>query len=209
MRMRAWMTCFTLLTSSVGASTALAGPVREHPPGPPPAHSEAPVRPHPAPRDTGEQGGARRDVDRDRDRDRNRDRDRDREAPRPPPSGAPVRPAGTVAPGPREAPQHGRKGERTPPPEVKPAREELAKSRPERAKERRERLGERWGSQLGKPEVREELTTHERRRAQLAYLESVAESRKNTSARLRATGLLEKENARHLAAMRRLTAGEK
>jgi len=104
-------------------------------------------------------------------------------------------------------PQWGKKGTHTPPPDLRPAREELSKTRDQRAKDRREALQKAWGKHLAKPAVREEVQTHERRLAQLNYLKESARARGKANSATRADELMRKENLRHQTAMNRLAGG--
>ena len=90
--------------------------------------------------------------------------------------------------------------------ERKGAREERRETRKDRRKDRLKEIRERWGDIVRLPEVRAELKTQAWRMARLNHIKALAESEGKTELVARADKLIERERARHQAAMERLKA---
>ena len=84
--------------------------------------------------------------------------------------------------------------------------EDLRKNRQERRQEHIKQLKERWGDALGRPAVKAELKVHARRMARLNRARRLAESAGKTDAVAKADKLIEREQARHQAAMAKFKA---
>jgi hypothetical protein len=85
-------------------------------------------------------------------------------------------------------------------------RAERKKQRESRRAEAREKAKAKWGDELKKPPVREELRRHVRRMARLARIKEVATEKKNDARVKKADELMERERARHQKRMEQLTS---
>jgi hypothetical protein len=85
-------------------------------------------------------------------------------------------------------------------------RAERKKQRESRRAEAREKAKAKWGDELKKPPVREELRRHARRMARLARIKEIATEKKNEARVKKADELMERERARHQKRMEQLTS---
>jgi Spy/CpxP family protein refolding chaperone len=85
--------------------------------------------------------------------------------------------------------------------------EELRQTRAERRKERLKKWREKWGNDLAnRPNVKAEVKVHARRMARLNHMRRVAVGANKTELVARIDKLIEREQARHTAALERLKA---
>jgi hypothetical protein len=85
-------------------------------------------------------------------------------------------------------------------------RAERKKQREARRAEARDKAKAKWGDELKKPPVREELRRHVRRMARLARIKEIATEKKNDARVKKADELMERERARHQKRMEQLTS---
>ncbi|MDI1446702.1 hypothetical protein [Polyangium sp. 6x1] len=89
--------------------------------------------------------------------------------------------------------------------EIREDKKELREDRKAKREARRKELREKWGDVVKRPGARAELEVHARRLARLAQARKVAEADGKKELVARIDKLVEKENARHQRAMKRLT----
>ena len=95
-------------------------------------------------------------------------------------------------------------GRFAPPPAIKDARDKLARDRDARRDREREETQRRYGELLAKPAVRDEMGRHNRRLAQLEYLDQLARAKGKSDLVARIAALLTKESVRHEKRMQAL-----
>lgn len=95
-------------------------------------------------------------------------------------------------------------GHFAPPPAIKGAREKLAQDRDARRDREREEAQRRYGELLAKPAVRDEMARHNRRVAQIDYLDQLAKAKGKSDLVTRIAALLTKEAVRHEKRMQAL-----
>ena len=92
--------------------------------------------------------------------------------------------------------------------ELREDRKEMRADRQELRKTHRRELKEKWGETVKKPAAKEELKVHGRRMARLARARAVAQELNKTELMARIDKLMEKEKARHQAAMEKVKEGK-
>ncbi len=95
-------------------------------------------------------------------------------------------------------------GHFAPPPAIKGAREKLAQDRDARRDRERKEAQRRYGDLLAKPAVREEMARHNRRVAQIDYLDQLANAKGKSDLVTRIAAILTKEAVRHEKRMQAL-----
>lgn len=91
--------------------------------------------------------------------------------------------------------------------EIREDRREIREDRREARKAQQRELREKWGESIKKPAVKEELKVHGRRMARLTRARAVAEEAGKKELVARIDKLIEKEKARHQAAMDKVREG--
>jgi hypothetical protein len=84
--------------------------------------------------------------------------------------------------------------------------EDLRQTRAERRKEHLKKWREKWGDLANRPNVKAEMKVHARRMARLNHMRRVAERSAKTELVARIDKLIEREQARHTAALERFKA---
>lgn len=95
-------------------------------------------------------------------------------------------------------------GRFAPPPAIKGMRDKLAQDRDARRDRERDETQRRYGELLARPAVRDEIARHNRRVAQLDYLDQLAKSKGKADLVTRIAALVTKETVRHEQRMQAL-----